>query len=206
MEKKPLAACSSPIQFIHLGLVLCSLGFPCLAADTAAGNFFNVRTFGATGDGKTLDSPAINRAIEAAAQAGGGTVLVPAGTYLSGSIHLRSNIHLQLEAGAIILGAPQKMNVYDRNRAWHALGGYQDGGHCLFSQQSHLGRKPHERFHHRQRHDQRRRSGARTTGMLDRDVRVFNKLESDRSPQLTRIFRPPASATKPLRSNFAATC
>src|SRR5690242_18978872 len=55
---------------------------------------FNVRSFGATGDGKTLDQAAINQAIDACAQAGGGTVLVPAGTYLCGSIHLKSNIHL----------------------------------------------------------------------------------------------------------------
>jgi hypothetical protein len=55
--------------------------------------FFNVRDFGAVGDGKNLDSTAINNTIEAAAAAGGGTVLVPAGTYLSGSIHLQSNFH-----------------------------------------------------------------------------------------------------------------
>jgi polygalacturonase len=74
---------------------------------------FNVRDFGAAGDGKNLDSPAIDRAIDAAAKAGGGTVLVPAGTYLSGSIHLQSNIHLLIDAGAIILGAPQNLNAYD---------------------------------------------------------------------------------------------
>ena len=53
---------------------------------------FDVRTHGAKGDGTTLDSPAIDKAISAAAAVGGGTVLVPAGTYLSGSIHLQSNI------------------------------------------------------------------------------------------------------------------
>lgn len=41
---------------------------------------YNVRDFGAAGDGKTLDSPALDRAIAAAAQAGGGTVHLPAGT------------------------------------------------------------------------------------------------------------------------------
>jgi hypothetical protein len=45
---------------------------------------FNVRTYGASGDGKTIDTPAINRAIEAVAAAGGGTLVFPAGTYLSG--------------------------------------------------------------------------------------------------------------------------
>jgi polygalacturonase len=92
---------------------------------------FNIRDFGATGDGTTLDSPAINRAIQAAAQAGGGTVLVPAGTYLSGSIQLTNNINLQLDAGAVILGAPQAMNAYDETEPW-SNNPFQDGGHCYF--------------------------------------------------------------------------
>ena len=62
---------------------------------------------------------------------GGGTVLVPAGTYLSGSIHLRSNIHLLIDAGATILGAPQKMNAYDETEPFPS-GAFQDGGHCYF--------------------------------------------------------------------------
>ena len=85
-----------------------------LGADAAAKIAFNVRSFGAKGDGKTLDSPAINQAIEAAPQAGGGTVGFRPGTYLSGSIQLKSNIHLLIDAGATILGAPQSMNAYDR--------------------------------------------------------------------------------------------
>ena len=74
---------------------------------------YNVRAFGAKGDGKTLDHQAINRAIAAAAKMGGGTVVVPPGVYLCGSIHLQSNIHLDIEAGATILGAPQSLNAYD---------------------------------------------------------------------------------------------
>lgn len=98
------------------------------AFETVAG-VYNVRDFGAKGDGKTLDSPAINAAIEAAAEAGGGTVLLPAGTYLSYSIRLKSNIHLYLDAGSVLLAAwPQKDHGYDvveenpHNR-------YQDFGH-----------------------------------------------------------------------------
>jgi polygalacturonase len=94
-------------------------------------NVFNIKTFGATGDGTTLDSPSINKAIDACVQAGGGTVYFPAGTYLSGSIHLRSNIHLLVDAGATILGAPQNMNVYDETEPW-TNNPYQDGGHCYF--------------------------------------------------------------------------
>lgn len=61
---------------------------------------FNVRSFGASGDGKTIDSPAINQAIHAASQAGGGTVLFPAGTYASYSIHLQSSVALYLACGS----------------------------------------------------------------------------------------------------------
>src|SRR5579875_3480587 len=63
---------------------------------------YNVRTFGATGDGKTVDTPAINKAIEAAAAAGGGTVLFPAGTYMCFSIRLKSKVDLFLAQGAVI--------------------------------------------------------------------------------------------------------
>jgi polygalacturonase len=93
--------------------------------------FFNVRDYGSVGDGKTLDSPAINRAIEACAQAGGGTVILPAGTYLSGSIRMKSNINLLIDAGAIVLGAPQEMKAYDPPEPFEGKA-YQDGGHTYF--------------------------------------------------------------------------
>ena len=65
----------------------------------------NIRTFGATGDGTTLDSPAINRAIDAAAAAGGGTVYFPAGVYACYSLRLKTHVSLYLDAGATILAA-----------------------------------------------------------------------------------------------------
>src|SRR5262249_50287261 len=68
-------------------------------------NGFNVKRFGAGGDGRALDSPAINRAIEAAFNTGGGTVYVPPGVYRSGTIILKSNVTLYVEAGATILGS-----------------------------------------------------------------------------------------------------
>jgi polygalacturonase len=98
---------------------------------SAGGIFFNVHQYGAAGDGTNLDSPAINRAIDAAAAIGGGTVFFPAGTYLSGSIHLKSNIHLLIDAGATILGAPQELNAYDETEPFPGIA-YQDGGHTYF--------------------------------------------------------------------------
>ncbi|MGA3009232.1 MAG: glycoside hydrolase family 28 protein [Terracidiphilus sp.] len=98
---------------------------------------FDVRKYGATGDGKTLDTEAVNRAIEAAA-AGGGVVVFPAGSYLCFSIRLKSQVHLLLEQGSAIVAADSPMpgdqtgyngGVYDAaepNTAWDA---YQDYGH-----------------------------------------------------------------------------
>jgi polygalacturonase len=90
---------------------------------------FNVKKFGATGDGKTLDTRAINKAIDAAAATGGGTVYFPAGNYLSVSIHLKSNIALYLDQGATIVAATTSETVkYDspEPNQWDA---YQDFGH-----------------------------------------------------------------------------
>lgn len=66
----------------------------------------NVRTFGATGDGKTKDTKAIQQAIDRCSVFGGGEVLAPAGEYLTGALALRSNTLLQLEKGATIAGSP----------------------------------------------------------------------------------------------------
>src|SRR5438876_1945099 len=91
--------------------------------------FFDVRTFGAKGDGKTLDTVAINKAIDTAAAAGGGTVLFPSGNYLSVSIHLKSNITLYLDQGAVIVAANAGPGVtYDppEPNQWDT---YQDFGH-----------------------------------------------------------------------------
>ena len=73
------------------------------ATGTGAPLFFDVRSYGASGTGQRLDTPAVNAAIEAAAAAGGGTVVFPAGTFLCFSIHLRSNVHLYLSQGAVLL-------------------------------------------------------------------------------------------------------
>lgn len=73
-----------------------------------SGGIFDIRSFGARGDGKTIDTPAINQAIASASAAGGGVVRFPAGTYASYSIHLKSNVTLSLESGAVLLAAADK--------------------------------------------------------------------------------------------------
>ena len=97
----------------------------------AATGVYHVRDYGAKGDGKTLDHIAINKAIEAANADGGGQVVLSAGTYLCGSIRMKSNVDLHLKAGAKILAAPGSMKAYDESEVFGAPE-YQDGGHTYF--------------------------------------------------------------------------
>jgi len=127
---------------ILLVVLLCGLGVVSPAVQRGLSNpaaaqrnapfvgAFDVKKFGAKGDGKALDSPAINKAIDAAAAAGGGTVLFTAGTYRSFSIRLKSNVGLYLDHGATILAADPKDGdgKYDlpEPNPWDQ---YQDFGH-----------------------------------------------------------------------------
>jgi len=92
--------------------ITCSLLFTAALTAESRGTtaaergIFDVRDCGAVGDGKTLDTAAINKAIEACAQAGGGQVRLTPGRYLSGTVHLKSHVTLFLEAGAVLVGTP----------------------------------------------------------------------------------------------------
>ena len=108
-----------------------------LSAAAALG-IYDVRKYGASGDGKTLDTDAVNRAIDAAAAAGGGVVLFTAGTYLCFSIHLRSQVHLHLQQGSTIMAADSPKpgdqtgyngGAYDAAEPITAWDAYQDYGH-----------------------------------------------------------------------------
>jgi polygalacturonase len=115
------------------GAAVGAIRSPAIAkTNTAAGAEYSARSFGAKGDGQTLDAAAINRAIDAAAAAGGGAVTFSPGTYLCYSIHLKSNVDLYLGPGVTILAAetpkadgkggydPPEPNQWDH---------YQDFGH-----------------------------------------------------------------------------
>ncbi len=96
---------------------------------SAGAKVYNVRDYGAAGDGVHIDSPAINAAIDAASRDGGGVILFPEGVYSSYSIRLKDNITLRLEKGSVIKAAkPTAEQGYDtaEPNEWDA---YQDFGH-----------------------------------------------------------------------------
>ncbi len=108
------------------------------ATPASTSGVFDVRNYGATGDGKTLDTDAVNRAIETAAAAGGGTVVFPPGVYLCFSIRLKSYVHLYLHEGSSIVAAESPKpgettgyngGVYDAAEPKTDWDAYQDYGH-----------------------------------------------------------------------------
>ena len=108
------------------------------AAPPLPAMIFDIRAHGAIGDGKTLDTAAINHAIEAAAAAGGGIVYFPGGTWLSFSIRLKSSVEIYLSQGAVLLAADSPLpgqttgyngGTYDAAEPKTTYDAYQDYGH-----------------------------------------------------------------------------
>ena len=88
---------------------------------------FNVRTFGAKGDGTTKDTAAVQRALDACAKAGGGRVTVPPGIYLLGSVYLGDHTEFHLQEGATLLGSPDLAD-YNAPDAYPQNWGSKDEG------------------------------------------------------------------------------
>jgi polygalacturonase len=104
--------------------------------------FYNVKELGAKADGITPDTKIINKAIEDAMAAGGGTIYFPAGNYLSGSIHLKSNISLFIEQGATLI-ASSDSNDFDKPEQ-SVNDTYQDYGHSHWHNSFIWGEKIHD--------------------------------------------------------------
>lgn len=83
--------------------------------------------FGVVGDGVTLNTEALQRAIDACAESGGGEVLVPPGKYVTGTIYLRSHVELRLSRGATILGSTDNPKDYPVRALIYAEG-IEDAG------------------------------------------------------------------------------
>lgn len=90
------------------------------ASEMKARAVYDVTDFGARGDGSRLDTAAIQRAIDACAQAGGGVVVLPSGRFLSGTVELKSHVELRLEAGATLLGSKNLADYPSRMAAFRS--------------------------------------------------------------------------------------
>src|SRR5215831_17940627 len=113
-----------------LGSALALPPLAALAATPAPLGSFDVRHYGAKGNGVALDTSAIQRAIDAAAAGGGGTVYLEPGRYLSFSVQLRSRITLQLASGAVLSAAdPAKHGGRYNAPEPNPSDIYQDFGH-----------------------------------------------------------------------------
>ena len=98
-QKLPLAAYLKPSGFKDkFAFELPKIYTPHFKKDS-----FNILNYGAVADGYTLNSVAINKAIDACAKQGGGTVVIPAGSFVTGPIIMKSNINLHLQKGALVI-------------------------------------------------------------------------------------------------------
>ena len=118
---------NSALGVVLVLLLVCSTAMALTTPPT-----YNVRDDGAVADGKTLCTVALQKTIDRCAAAGGGTVYMPAGTYLSGTLFLKSHVTLHLDAGATLLGSPD-LKDYPRHRP--AVRSYTDNyfDQCLIS-------------------------------------------------------------------------
>jgi len=82
---------------------------------------FDILNYGAVGDGKTLSTGAVQKAIDACYQNGGGRVIVPTGVFIIGTVNLKSNVHLYLESGAILRGSPDLKDYTPYNEVHYGM-------------------------------------------------------------------------------------
>jgi hypothetical protein len=108
---------STGARFLLICLLMGGLTFPRAHAQTAENGpamiVFNIKDFGATGRKVDNARPAIQRAVNACDEAGGGMVYLPPGEYTSGTIHLRSHVRFFIEAGATLFASRDKQD-YDK--------------------------------------------------------------------------------------------
>ncbi|BAU52550.1 Exo-poly-alpha-D-galacturonosidase precursor [Mucilaginibacter gotjawali] len=96
----------------------------CLCGTSALAQTFNIREYGALNDGKTVCTAAIQKAVDACYQNGGGRVYVPAGQFITGTVHLKSNVNLCLESGAVLLGSPNLQDYESYTKAGYGINYY----------------------------------------------------------------------------------
>ena len=99
---------------------------------------FNIFDYGAVADGVTLDTAAVQRAVDACSEAGGGKVFFPKGTYVIATVFLKSNVHIELCEGTLILGALDFYAYAQQEEIDYPI--YQDASHTYFDLSMFVGR------------------------------------------------------------------
>lgn len=110
-----------------------------MSVETVAGPYYDPRAFGARGDGQSLCTAALQQAIDDCHTAGGGTVVVPPGVYLTGTLHLQSHVTLHLSPGATLRGSPRREDynpdeVFPENEAFRSES--VTGAHLIIAYQA----------------------------------------------------------------------
>jgi polygalacturonase len=105
----------------------------------------DVRDFGAKGDGSNKDTAAIQAAVDKVSSSGGGTVVLPPGNYISGTIHLRSNLTLEIEQGATLIFSPDDRDFDQYENLPYHVAGPREAIDAQSSFRNHL---PFERRQH----------------------------------------------------------
>lgn len=99
---------------------------------------FNVLDFGAKGDGVTIDSAAVQKAVDACSESGGGKVFFPKKEYVLATVFLKSNVHIEFESGTLILGALDFYAYAQQESIDYPI--YQDASHTYFDLSMFVGR------------------------------------------------------------------
>lgn len=120
MTTKAKGVCNRQPGGLLFSLLLAALsaGHPGASAFASASKVFDVRQFGAVGDGRTLDTAAIQQALDDCGQAGGGVVRIPAGTYLSRPMEIHSKTTLLLERGATLKATDDPKDYLPATVTW----------------------------------------------------------------------------------------
>ncbi|MCD0488818.1 glycoside hydrolase family 28 protein [Pedobacter sp. MC2016-14] len=105
-------------KLLFLMILFSGISFPIAKAGSP---YYNVRDFGVVADGKTVTTAAIQAVIEKCAKAGGGKIVFPAGNYLTGPLFMRSNIEIEILAGATLIFHDDILNTPVIEGSWEGI-------------------------------------------------------------------------------------
>jgi polygalacturonase len=137
-----------------------------------------VTDFKAIGNGKTMNTQAIQAAIDTCANRGGGSIIFPKGTFLTGSIHLKSHVNLEITEGAVLLGS-DKRDDYEKND-WYAL--------ILAKEQNHISIKGKGTIDGQGRALAQDVYRMMKAGLLPPKIKPYDRPDENQRPQIIEMY------------------